>query len=95
MKFSARERLGAEFDQEPSASFRKQRESFGIDALGALVIDEEVVETFEANGLVLEDFWNVVGALVDVGIGHDQENSMWRAFDEATGGFESGGAGSF
>ena len=52
----------------PSGSMR---ESFGVHALGAVVVDEEVVEAFEADGFVLQDFRDVVGALIDVGIADD------------------------
>src|ERR1035441_10694016 len=63
--------LATELDHEPSAAFGEQGESFGVDALGARVVDEEVVETFEADGLVRHDLGDVVGALVNVGVGDD------------------------
>jgi hypothetical protein len=68
-------RIGAEFDHEPSSALGEQRETFGVDAFCALVVDEEIVEAFEADGFVLEDFGNVVGALIDVGIGEDYQNT--------------------
>ncbi len=46
-------------------------------------------------GLCCHDFGDVVGALKNVGIGYDQENALRRAFDQAAGGFEDCGAGSF
>ncbi len=87
--------LAAELDHEPASAFGEQGEAFGIAAFGAGVVDEEVVEAFEADGMVRHDFGDVVGALENVGIGDDQEDSCWRAFDEAAGGFEDCGAGSF
>ena len=89
------ERLAAELDQQPAAAFGQQREAFGVDAFRARVVDEEVVEAFEADGLVLHDFGDVVGALIDVGIGDDQQDALRRALDQAAGGFEDCGAGAF
>ena len=87
--------LAAELDHEPASAFGEQGEAFGIRGLGAGVIDEEVVEAFEADGMVRHDFGDVIGALENVGIGDYEEHSMLRAFDEAAGGFEDCGAGSF
>src|SRR5581483_4976724 len=61
----------------------------------AFVIDEEVVETLQADRLIVEDFRHVVGALVDVGIGDDQQNPLRRALDQPAGGLQRCGAGSF
>ena len=46
-----------------------------MDAFCPLVIDQEVVEAFEADGFVLEDFGDVVSTLVDVGIGEDYQDA--------------------
>jgi hypothetical protein len=67
--------LAAELDHEPASAFGEQREAFGVDAFGAGVADEEIVEAFEADGLVLHDFGDVVGALKNVGIGDDQQDA--------------------
>ena len=64
-------------------------------AFGAVVVDEKIVEAFEADGLVRQDFRDVVGALINVGIGDDEQHALGRTFDQAAGGFEDGGAGSF
>ena len=61
----------------------------------ARVLDEEVVDAFEADGLVRHDVGHVVGALVNVGIGDDQQHALGRTFDQAAGGFENGDAGAF
>ena len=37
----------------------------------------------------------MVGALIDVGIGDDQQDALRRALDQAACGFEHGGAGAF
>ena len=41
------------------------------------------------------DFGNVVGALINVGIGDDQQHALGRAFDQAAGGFENRDARAF
>ncbi len=74
-------RLAAELDHEPASAFGEQGEAFGIDAFGARVIDEEIVEAFEADGMVRHDFGDMVGALKNVGIGDDEQNALRRALD--------------
>ncbi len=71
LRFGFQDRLAAEFDHEPTAAFGEQVESLGIDALGTRVVDEQVVEAFEADGMVRHDFGDVVGALINIGIGDD------------------------
>jgi len=63
--------LSAELDHEPASAFGQQGEAFGIDTFRAGVVDEEIVEAFESDGVVRHDFGDVVGALKDVGIGDD------------------------
>ena len=63
--------------------------------LAARVFDEEVVDAFESDGLVRHDVGHVVGALVDVGIGDDQQHALGRTLDQAAGSFEHGDAGPF
>jgi hypothetical protein len=87
LRFCFLKSLAAELDHEPASAFGEQGEPFGIDAFGAGVIDEEIVEAFEADGMVLHDFGDAVGALKNVGIGNDQENAVGRAFDQAAGCF--------
>ncbi len=76
LQLGSGERLAAELDHQPSAAFGKQREAFRIDAFRALVVNEEIVEAFEADGLVLENFGDVVGALIDVRIGDDERERV-------------------
>ena len=59
------------------------------------VADEKVVEAFEADGFVAHDFGNMIGALINVGIGDDQQHAFGRTLDQAAGGFENGDAGAF
>ena len=80
---------------QPSAAFGQQREAFGVDAFCSRVADQKIVEAFEADGLVRHDFGNVIGALINVGIGDDQQHALGRAFDQAARGFENGDAGAF
>ena len=63
--------------------------------LRAAVVDQKIVEAFEADGLVLHDFRNMVGALINVGIGDDQQHALRRALDQAASRFENGDTGSF
>ena len=86
---------GAELDHQPSAAFGQKREAFGVDPFRARVADQKIVEAFEADGLVRHDLGNVVGALINVGIGDDQQHALGRAFDQAAGGFENRDAGAF
>ena len=85
----------AKLDHEPASAFGEQSESLGIDFLGARVVDEEVVETFEADGFVRHDFGNMIGALINVGIGDDEQHALGRTLDQAASGFEDRGTGSF
>ena len=85
----------AELHHQPAAAFRQKRKAFGIDPLGPRVVSEKIVETFKADGLVLHDLGNMIGTLVNVGIGEDQQNPFGRAFHEAASGFKNGDAGAF
>ena len=87
--------LAAELHQSqplPSGSSARPSE---LMPLRARVVDEEIVEAFEADGLVLHDFGDVVGALIDVGIGDDQQDALRRTLDQAAGCFENRDAGAF
>ncbi len=44
---------------------------------------------------MLHDFGHVVGALINVGIGDDQQHAFGRAFDQPARGFENRDAGTF
>ena len=46
-------------------------------------------------GLCCHDFGDVIGALINVGIGDDEQHALRRTFDQAACGFENRGAGSF
>ena len=67
--------IGAELDHEPSATFREQRKPVEINAFAAAGVDDDVVETFEADGAVLHDLRDVVGANEDVGPPDDEEDA--------------------
>ena len=54
--------VGAELDHQPSAAFGEQSEAFEVDAFAAAGVDDDVVKAFEADGSVLHDLRNVVGA---------------------------------
>ena len=95
MRLRFRGCLRAEFDKQPSATGRKQCKAFGIDAFLARARDENVVETFEADGFVLKDFGDAIGALVNVGISDDEQDAGRRTFDQTESRFKNGGASSF
>ena len=64
--------------QPPPSGSRDK--AFGVDAFRAGVVDEKIVEAFEADGVVLHDLGDVVGALKDVGIGDDQQHALVADF---------------
>src|SRR5690348_16292295 len=57
--------------------------------------DEVVVETLEADGMMLEDGGDVIGGFVDARIAEDEERPGGRTIDEARLRFEDGDAGAF
>src|SRR5262245_57504626 len=81
--------LCAELSQQPAASGREQSQTLRIYAPTASVLNEEVVNAFEADRLVGHDFGNLVSGLIDVGIGDDQKHTFWRTLDQPTGGFQN------
>ena len=85
----------AELDHQPSAAFGQERESFGVDAFLSRVADQQFVEALEADGLVRHDLGHVVGALINVRIGDDQQHAFRRTLDQTAGGFENGDASAF
>ena len=87
--------VGAEFGQQPAAAFGQQRQPFRIDASTPRVFDQQVVNALEADRLVGHDIGDVIGALVDVGIGDQQQDSRRRAFHQAARGLQHRDAGAF
>ncbi len=85
--------FSAELNHQPSAAFGQQREAFGVDSFRSRVADQKIVEAFESDGLVRHDFGNVVGTLINVGIGDDQQHAFRRTLDQAARRFENGDAG--
>ena len=57
--------------------------------------DENIVKAFEADGLVRQDCWNGVGALMNIRIADYEQHAFGRAFNQAASGFENRDAGAF
>jgi len=95
LRFGCLHRLCAELDQQPAFALRQQSDAFRIDSLTARVVREQVIETFETDRSVGEDFWNVVSALIDVRITNDEQYAVRRAFDQAAVCFENCNACAF
>ena len=87
--------LCAELHQQVSASIRKQLKVVDDEMFAPHEVDEQGVEAFEADRLVLQDEGNVVGR--DKGICKTQahQHAARRAVHQAQGGFEHGDAGAF
>ena len=85
----------AELDHEPASTFGKESKAFRVNAFGTGVTNEEIVEAFEADGLVRHDFGNVVGALINVRVSKDKQHAFGRTFDQPARGFENGDARAF
>src|SRR5208282_109606 len=85
----------AEFDHQPAGAFGQQREAIEVHTFAAARFYHDVVETFEADGAMLHDLRDVVGADVDVGPSDDEEHPRRRTFDETAGGFENRDACAF
>ena len=66
-----------------------------LTPLRAVVVDQKVVKAFEANGFVLHNLRDVIGALINVGTADDQQHARRRTLDQAAGGFKNGDAGAF
>ena len=94
-RFGFSRSFGAELHHQPSATFGQKREAFGVDPFHSRVADQKIVEAFEADGLVRHDFGHVIGALINVGIGDDEQHALRRAFDQAASRFENRDAGAF
>ena len=93
LRLSLRDGVSAELDHQPARTFGKERQALKIKALAAAGIDDDVVETFEANGAVRHDLWNKISTDVDIRPSDHYQHTGWRAFDEAAGRFEDGHAG--
>src|ERR1019366_7540707 len=74
--------VGAEFDHQPATAFGQQRE--GIE-----------VHAFVADGAMLHDLRDVVGADVNIGPSDNEQHARRGTLDEAAGGFENGDASAF
>jgi len=59
--------VGAELDHQPSTAFGQQREAFEIHAFATARVDHNVIETFEADRMMLHDLRDVVGTEIDIG----------------------------
>ena len=53
---------------------------------------EDVVESFEADGMVLHNFRNAIGTLKNIRISNDKEHPLRRTFDESASSFEHSNA---
>src|ERR1700674_3764355 len=87
--------VGAELDHQPSTAFGQQREAFEVHAFATARVDHDLVKGFEADGVMLHDLRDVVGAEIDIGPSDDDEHPRRRTLDQATGGFENRNASSF
>src|SRR6202041_1747379 len=63
--------VGSELYHQPAGAFGKHGEGIEVDALAAGGVDHDVVETFEADGTMLHDLGDMVGADEDVGPSDD------------------------
>ncbi len=85
----------AKFHHQPPTAFGQECESLGVDALGPRIADEKIVKAFEPDRFVRHDFGNMVGTLVDIGIGDDQQHTFRRTLDQTARCFENRNAGAF
>ena len=94
-RFGFSRSFAAELHHQPSPAFGQKREAFGVDPFHSRVADQKIVEAFEPDGLVRHDLGHVIGTLINVGIGDDEQHAFRRAFDQAAGRFENRDAGAF
>src|SRR3984885_3336999 len=87
--------VGTKLDHQPSAAFGEQREAIEVEAFASVGVDDDVVETFEADGAVFHDLRNVVSANANVGPSDYTQHARGRALHESAGGFENRRAGAF
>src|SRR5882762_5561564 len=95
LRFGFGSGVGAEFDHQPSTALGQKREAFSVYAFAAARVDHAVVNTFEANGVLLHDPRDVVGAEIDIGPSDDDERTRRRTLDQAASGFENRHASTF
>jgi hypothetical protein len=95
LRFSLQRCLRAELNQQPTTPFGQKRQTLGEDGLAPCIVDEQIIDAFQPDWLVLHDFRHMIGTLVDVGIRHHQQHARGRTLDQTARGFEHGGAGSF
>ena len=69
--------------------------AFEIHAFAAARVDHYVVKAFEADGAVLHDLGNVVGAEINVGPSDDEQHSRRRTLDQSASRFEHRDASAF
>ena len=96
-RFGVGLRLGgrAELDNQKSVAGWEEFEVFNGLLLAAEGIEEISVDTFEADGFVLEYLSDVVCGEEDVGKANADESTAGRAFDELQGCAKDDGAGAF
>ena len=85
----------AEFHHQPARAFGQHCEGFEVHAFTAAGVDHDIVKTFEADGTVLHDLRDVIGAEINVGPSDDQQHPRRRTLDEAAGSFENRDASAF
>ena len=64
------------------------REAFEVHAFAATGVDHDVVKTFQADGAMLHDLGDVIGADVNIGPSDDEQHPRRWTLDQAAGSFE-------
>src|SRR6266478_9644744 len=81
--------VGAGLYDQPATAFRQQREAFEVHTFAAARVDHDVIETFEADGVMLHDLGDVVGAEIDIAPSDNEQHPRRRTLDQAASGFEN------
>ena len=87
--------VGAELAQQKAAAFGQQQNIVDGQVLAQHVVDQQAIEAFEANRLVLEDCRHVVGGDEGVGKSQDDQAAMLGAMFQRAAGLENRDAGAF
>ena len=95
LRFGLGDSVCAEFDYQPAAAFRQQRQAFEVHTLAPARCDHDVVQTFEADGAMLHNLRDVVGGKINIGPSDNEQHPRRRTLDETASGLENRDASAF
>ena len=87
---------GAELHHKPALGLGQDRKIAALwHAFFLNIVDEDFVQSFKADGIVLKNFRDVICSLIDAGISKHQQYSLRIAVNQLHLGFKNCHAGAF